>query len=80
MFIHIQTCTHTFFIYNNININFYLYPYIGTRIAIYWEDDDKWYNGAIIAYDPESERHSIFYEDRTIEHVHLIDEKFKIVS
>jgi len=50
--------------------------HIGSRISVFWPDDDKYYAGVVSAYNPDRFLHTITYDDGDIEHLNLLDEIF----
>ena len=36
---------------------------VGRRVRVYWEGDDKWYCGAVRAFDTVTQEHTIVYDD-----------------
>ena len=36
---------------------------VGKRLAIYWPDDDMWYNGVVQSYDQRAARHMVLHDD-----------------
>ena len=53
---------------------------VGTKISVFWKEDDDWHNGLIDAYDPISNVHGVLYFDGEREELILEDEIFQIVS
>ena len=53
---------------------------VGTKISVFWKEDDDWCNGLIDAYDPISNVHGVLYFDGEREELILEDEIFQIVS
>ena len=50
------------------------------RIAIFWPNDDEWYEGVVADYDSTKKQHIINYDDGQVEHLNLANEKFKILK
>ena len=53
---------------------------VGTKISVFWKEDDDWHNGLIDAYDPISNVHGVLYFDGEREESILEDETLQIVS
>ena len=44
---------------------------MGNEVAIWWDDDSKFYHGVVKAFDEQSGTHKVLYEDDEWEFVHL---------
>ena len=53
---------------------------VNDRIAIYWPNDDEWYEGVITEYDSFKKQHKVNYDDGQVESLNLANEKFKILK
>ena len=49
---------------------------VGTKISVFWKEDDDWCNGLIDAYDPISNVHGVLCFDGEREELILEDEIF----
>ncbi|KAL8136520.1 hypothetical protein V2J09_002521 [Rumex salicifolius] len=49
----------------------------GINPRVYWPMDDEWYQGSVVAYDAESKRHNVKYDDGEEEDLMLSREKVK---
>ena len=61
---------------------------VGTKIAIFWPDDNEYYPCMVHAHCPrdgmlgkdEQHRYTLHYEDGEIETLHLTNERFRIIG
>ncbi|XP_006647503.1 uncharacterized protein LOC102706164 [Oryza brachyantha] len=53
---------------------------VGSRIQVWWPDDEKFYKGVIDSFDTASKRHKIAYDDGDVEVLLLREEKWDFVS
>ena len=52
---------------------------VGRLIRVYWPDDDAWYLGTPISYDPTTGQHSMDYVDGTKENIYAAVERVRIL-
>ena len=53
---------------------------VGSDVKVFWKEDNDWYDGSIVSYDPITDVHSVLYFDGEHEDLKLKDVIFKIVS
>ncbi|GAB4858033.1 Mn(2+) transporter atx2 [Ancistrocladus abbreviatus] len=51
--------------------------FIGLQCKVYWPLDNDWYEGSVVGYDAESNRHNVKYEDDDEEDLIIQQEKMK---
>jgi hypothetical protein len=45
------------------------------RVRVFWPEEDAWFAGFVGSYDPETKKHTVYYDDGEIERIVLADEK-----
>ena len=53
---------------------------IGTRLSVFWPDEDKYFNGEVVQHESENGTHTIQYDDGDTECLILKDETYEILS
>lgn len=53
---------------------------VGSKIKVWWPDDEMFYKGVVDSYDTHSKRHKVAYEDGDVEVLLLRDEKWDFIS
>ncbi|KAL1533196.1 hypothetical protein AAHA92_33115 [Salvia divinorum] len=51
---------------------------VGLRIQVWWPMDEMFYSGNVKAFDPETKKHEVLYDDDEIELLNLRKEKWKL--
>ena len=49
---------------------------MGSRVAVFWADDDAWYTGLVTAYSKKHRKHTVQYDDGDIEVKNLARAKY----
>ena len=52
---------------------------IGSKIAVYWEEDNAYYPGVVASYKPKFRRYKVLYDDGDVEKLNLTEERFRII-
>ncbi|CAM0945278.1 unnamed protein product [Alopecurus aequalis] len=53
---------------------------VGSRIKVWWPDDEMFYKGVVDSFDTNSKRHKVAYDDGDVEVLLLRDEKWDFIS
>ncbi|KAM0847072.1 hypothetical protein ACQ4PT_055258 [Festuca glaucescens] len=53
---------------------------VGSRIRVWWPDDEMYYKGVVDSFDTNSKRHKVAYDDGDVEVLLLRDEKWDFIS
>ncbi|CAL0323149.1 unnamed protein product [Lupinus luteus] len=53
---------------------------VGTRVKVWWPDDDMFYKGVIKCFIPSKKMHQVTYDDGDIEILNLKIEKWEIIT
>lgn len=53
---------------------------VGRRISVFWSDDDAWYTGEVVDYDPHTSKHFIVYDDGDEEWIVLTDSNHQVLQ
>lgn len=52
---------------------------VGREIRHYWPDDDTWYPGTVLSYDPSTAKHLIKYSDGTSDDIFVAIERLRVL-
>ncbi|XP_068652012.1 sister chromatid cohesion protein PDS5 homolog C-like isoform X2 [Aristolochia californica] len=52
---------------------------VGSKVEVWWPDDDEFYRGTVASYDPIEKKHKVLYDDGDEETLFLKEEKFHLV-
>ncbi|XP_068647712.1 sister chromatid cohesion protein PDS5 homolog C-like isoform X2 [Aristolochia californica] len=52
---------------------------VGSMIEVWWPDDDEFYRGTVVSYDPIEKKHKVLYDDGDEEILLLKEEKFHLI-
>jgi hypothetical protein len=50
---------------------------VNRRVEIFWPADQEWYSGSIQKYEGQTGKHTVLYDDSTVEELILADEKVR---
>ncbi|KAH7688320.1 Tudor/PWWP/MBT domain-containing protein [Dioscorea alata] len=53
---------------------------VGSKVKVWWPDDNEFYDGTVESFDPVTRRHKVFYEDGDVEMLFLNDERWKLIE
>lgn len=53
---------------------------VGSRIKVWWPDDEMFYKGIVDSFDTNSKRHKVAYDDGDVEVLLLRDEKWDFIG
>ncbi|XP_039115931.1 uncharacterized protein LOC120251469 isoform X3 [Dioscorea cayenensis subsp. rotundata] len=53
---------------------------VGSKVKVWWPDDNEFYHGTIDSFDPVTRRHKVYYEDGDVELLFLNDERWKLIE
>ena len=53
---------------------------VGWQVGVWWDDDGRFYNGRVAAYDAAKGLHEVYYDDGTVEYVDLGKEKVEYIA
>ncbi|KAL9249430.1 Sister chromatid cohesion protein PDS5 homolog C-like protein [Drosera capensis] len=53
---------------------------VGSRVRVWWPDDQEFYKGVISEFNPEKKQHKVTYEDGDVEDLVLKDEKWELID
>jgi len=44
------------------------------RLTVYWPDDDAWYCGSVVGFEPKEATHAVLYDDGVTESLNIAEE------
>ncbi|GAB2215530.1 hypothetical protein Drorol1_Dr00019917 [Drosera rotundifolia] len=53
---------------------------VGSRVRVWWPDDQEFYEGVISEFNPEKKQHKVTYDDGDVEDLVLKDEKWELID
>ncbi|KAL6331445.1 hypothetical protein AAG906_011384 [Vitis piasezkii] len=53
---------------------------VGSKIKVWWPDDEAFYEGVIDSFDPKESKHKVLYADGDVEVLILKEERYKLVG
>ncbi|KAM0939140.1 putative sister chromatid cohesion protein Pds5 [Dioscorea sansibarensis] len=53
---------------------------VGSKVKVWWPDDNEFYHGTIDSFDTVTKRHTVFYDDGDVEVLFLNDERWKLIE
>ncbi|XP_061346896.1 sister chromatid cohesion protein PDS5 homolog C-like isoform X2 [Gastrolobium bilobum] len=65
---------------NESNTKKYGQNLVGSRVEVWWPDDQMFYEGTVDSFDPAMKKHKVLYDDGDEEILNLKKEKWKIIE
>ncbi|KAL1315287.1 hypothetical protein HN51_042061 [Arachis hypogaea] len=53
---------------------------VGTRVKVFWPDDDMYYEGVVDSFDRSKKKHKVLYDDGDMEILNLKKERWEILD